>query len=45
LVVGFKTNLEIRMAMPEKAIAAMMSTISEEAPICKMISTNITTMH
>jgi hypothetical protein len=33
LVVGFKTILETRIAMPEKAMAAIMSTIREEAPI------------
>jgi hypothetical protein len=30
--------------MPEKAIAAMISTISDEAPIRRLISTNIVTM-
>jgi len=33
LVVAFKTNFEIRIAIPEKATAAIMSTMSEEAPI------------
>jgi hypothetical protein len=33
----FKTNDETKIAMPEKAIAAIISTISEEAPIRKYL--------